>query len=140
MRNKSAIAYANTDVDTAVASFGSTQLIVLIYDRVLDHLRVAKFAMENGGNGFEPFNKAHDLIQQGLLACLDHDKGAGVAENLNIVYEWSLREILAARLDFNKARLDAVISIFVDLRGAWAQASPIESNLGAPIETAASLN
>lgn len=140
MRNKSATAYAHNDADTAVASFGSTQLIVLVYDRVLDHLRIAKFSMENGGDGIEAFNKAHDLIQQGLLACLDHERGAGIAENLNLVYEWSLREILSARLDRNLEKLDQVMIILTDLREAWSQMSSRDQESNAAIEFAKSLN
>ena len=124
MLTKSAIAYSHNDADTAVASFGSVELIVLIYDRVIDHLRVAKYSVENRNDGFVAFNKAHDLIQQGLLACLDRDQGVGIAENLNIVYEWSLREILAARLDKNVSKLDEVIRVLSELRGAWTQISP----------------
>jgi len=140
MRNKSALAYAHNDADTAVASFGSTQLIVLVYDRVLDHLRVAKFSMENGGDGIEAFNKAHDLIQQGLLACLDHERGAGIAENLNLVYEWSLREILAVRLDRNFERLNQVMDILADLREAWSHMSSGDEESNSPIEVTKSLN
>jgi len=129
MRNKSATAYAHNDADTSVASYGSAQLIVLIYDRLLDHLRVAKHSLENGSDGLVAFNKAHDLIQQGLLACLDYDKGVGIAENLNLIYEWSLREILAVRLEREVARLDEVIRILSDLRGAWSQISSVDENL-----------
>ena len=123
MLTKSAIAYSHNDADTAVASFGSVELIVLVYDRLIDHLRVAKYSVENGNDGLVAFNKAHDLIQQGLLACLDHDQGGDIAESLKVVYEWSLREILVVRLDQNVSRLDEVIRVLSELRGAWSQIS-----------------
>jgi flagellar protein FliS len=96
--------------------------------------------MENGGDGIEAFNKAHDLIQQGLLACLDHERGAGIAENLNLVYEWSLREILAARLDRNLERLDQVMGVLADLREAWSHMSSRGEESNAAIEVTKSLN
>lgn len=130
MRHKSAMAYAHNDVDTAVASFGSLQLIVLIYDRVIDHLRVAMFSVENGGDGAEAFNKAYDLIHRGLLACLDYEQGTEIAENLHGIYEWSLREILSARLEKNLARVEQVINILDDLRGAWNHMSAAEGGHG----------
>jgi flagellar protein FliS len=125
---KSAAAYAKNDTLTAVHSFGPGELIVLIYDRTLDHLKVARLAIENGGNGIESFTKAHDLINQGLLACLDYDQGKDVAQNLKMIYEWSLKEILSARLSRSIAKVDNVVKILTDLRDGWMQLLPEQTN------------
>ena len=125
---KSAAAYAKNDTLTAVHSFGPGELIVLIYDRTLDHLKVARLAIENGGNGIEPFTKAHDLINQGLLACLDYDQGKDVAQNLKMIYEWSLKEILSARLSRSIAKVDNVVKILTELRDGWMQLLPDQTN------------
>jgi flagellar protein FliS len=125
---KSAAAYAKNDTHTAVHSFGSGELIVLIYDRTLDHLKIARLSMENGGNGIEPFTKAHDLINQGLLACLDYDQGKDVAQNLKMIYEWSLKEILSARLSRSIAKVDNVVKILTELRDGWMQLLPEQTN------------
>ena len=98
MNARAAKLYANNDAETGVDALNSGQLIVLIYERVFDNLKLGKHALENGQHGVEVFTKAHDLIQQGLLACLDFKAGAEVAQNLGAIYEWSLREIINARV------------------------------------------
>jgi flagellin-specific chaperone FliS len=47
---------------------------------------MGKKALEAGDYGIESFTKAHDLIQQGLLACLDYKTGGEVAQSLGAVY------------------------------------------------------
>ena len=82
MSSKAAKAYANNEVDSRIISSDSRQLVVLVFERVLDNLKIGKGALENGEYGIESFTKAHDLIQQGLLACLDYSAGKEIAMNL----------------------------------------------------------
>ena len=124
MVSKSARAYAATEVLTGVHGSDAGQLIVLIYDRVFDHLKLAKKALESGDYGIEPFTKAHDLIQQGLLACLDHKTGGDVAQSLGAIYEWSLREILNARLTKSPTKVQEVLDVLAPLYDAWLALAP----------------
>jgi flagellar protein FliS len=124
---KSAVAYASNAAETGVASAEAGQLIVLVYERVFDHLRIAKKALEEGEYGVEPFTKAHDLIQQGLLACLNFKDGGDVAQNLGAIYEWSLREILSARLTKSPQKVQSVIDTLAPLHEAWINLAPKES-------------
>lgn len=126
MRMKSAVAYASNAAETGVASAEAGQLIVLVYERVFDHLRIAKKALEEGEYGVEPFTKAHDLIQQGLLACLNFKDGGDVAQNLGAIYEWSLREILSARLTKSPQKVQSVIDTLAPLHEAWISLAPKE--------------
>jgi flagellar secretion chaperone FliS len=124
MASKSARAYAATEVLTGVHGSDAGQLIVLIYERVFDHLKLAKKALESGDYGIEPFTKAHDLIQQGLLACLDFKTGGDVAQSLGAIYEWSLREILNARLTKSPAKVQEVLDVLAPLYDAWLALTP----------------
>jgi flagellar protein FliS len=124
MASKSARAYAATEVLTGVHGSDAGQLIVLIYERVFDHLKLAKKALESGDYGIEPFTKAHDLIQQGLLACLDFKTGGDVAQSLGAIYEWSLREILNARLTKSPAKIQEVLDVLAPLYDAWLALAP----------------
>lgn len=90
---RAAKAYASNQVQTGVASSSPGSLIILVYERLFDHLKVGKLAMERGDYGMESFTKAHDLIQQGLLACLDFKEGGEIAQSLAAVYELSLIHI-----------------------------------------------
>jgi len=119
--------YAENNTHTSVFSADSGQIIILVYDRIFDHLKVAKLALENGQYAIEPFTKAHDLIQQGLLACLDYENGGDVAQSLGAVYEWALREILNARLTKSPAKVQEVLDVLAPLYEAWLALAPKES-------------
>ena len=126
MNARAAKMYAENNTHTSVVSADSGQIIVLVYERIFDHLKVGKLALENGQYAIESFTKAHDLIQQGLLACLDYEAGVEVAQNLGAIYEWSLREIIAARTDRSAQRIQEVMDVLEPLYEAWIALSPKE--------------
>lgn len=126
MNPRAAKMYAENNTHTSVVSADSGQIIVLVYERIFDHLKVGKLALENGQYAIESFTKAHDLIQQGLLACLDYEAGVEVAQNLGSIYEWSLREIIAARTDRSAQRIQEVMDVLQPLYEAWIALSPKE--------------
>lgn len=130
MVSKSARAYAANEVLTGVHGSDAGQLIVLVYDRVFDHLKLAKKALEVGEYGIEPFTKAHDLIQQGLLACLDYEDGGDVALSLGAVYEWTLREILNARLTKSPEKVQEILDVLSPLYEAWLALAPKHEIIG----------
>jgi flagellar protein FliS len=133
MRARAANAYASTQVQTGVASSSPGSLIILVYERLFDHLKMGKHALEQGDYAIESFTKAHDLIQQGLLACLDFEEGGEISQSLAAVYEWALREIIAARASKSAEKVQAVIDVLTPLYEAWLELAPKEvlANLSA---------
>jgi flagellar protein FliS len=87
---------------------------------------MGKRALEAGDYGIESFTKAHDLIQQGLLACLDYNTGGEVAQSLGAVYEWSLRELISARSAKSPERIQEIIDVLTPLYEAWLALAPTE--------------
>jgi flagellar protein FliS len=130
MASKSAKAYAANNVETGVSAADSSQLIVLVYERLFDHLKIGKKELESGRYGIESFTKAHDLIQQGLVACLDYRDGGDIAHSLSAIYDWSLREILSARINRSPERIQEVLDVLTPLYEAWLALAPKE-----PIQT-----
>ncbi len=126
MIKKVARAYSNIATEGSVGSYNSGQLIVLVYERILDHLRVGKAALEKGDYAIESFTKANDLIQQGLLACLDERSGGEIALNLGAIYEWCLREIIRGRIDRSPQVINDVIDVLTPLYEAWIALIPEE--------------
>jgi flagellar secretion chaperone FliS len=49
-----------------------------------------------------------------------------VAQNLGAIYEWSLREIIAARTDRSAQRIQEVMEVLQPLYEAWIALSPKE--------------
>mgnify|MGYP003339490000 CR=1 FL=1 len=125
MRARAVSAYANNQVQTGIHASSPAGLIVLIYERVFDYLKKGKVALQNGENGIDSFVKAHDLIQQGLLACLDYQNGGEIAVNLKDIYEWSLRELIIARLEKSPEKIDMIINVLEPLAESWAALAEI---------------
>ncbi len=126
MGSKSALAYAANSVETGVIAADSSQLIVLVYEHLFDHLKIGKKELENGRYGIESFTKAHDLIQQGLVACIDYKDGGDIAQSLGAIYEWSLREIINARLTKSPEKIQEVLDVLTPLYEAWINLAPKE--------------
>lgn len=126
MGSKSALAYATNSVETGVGAANPSQLIVLVYERLFDHLKIGKQELESGRYGIESFTKAHDLIQQGLLVCIDYKTGGDIAQSLGAIYEWSLREIINARVTRSPEKIQEVLDVLTPLYEAWISLAPKE--------------
>ena len=126
MSIKAARAYASIDVEGGVIDSDPAELIVLIFERTIDHLKLGKKMLEESQYGIDNFTKANDLIQKGLLACLDYDRGADVADNLAAIYEWSLREIIKGRTEKSPEKIQAVIDVLTPLYEGWLALSAKE--------------
>lgn len=124
MSRKAAFRYAENETMTAVLGGDARELIVLIHQRIFDHLKLAKQELEKGNLGIEYFMKASDLIQQGLLGCLDYEKGKEIAHNLSSIYVWSMQELLSARVARSPEMVQDVINTLTPLYEAWIELSP----------------
>ncbi len=124
-------AYRNLAAQTAVSEASPVELIVLVYKRLIDNLRLAQKTMEEGKESAEYVSKSLDLIQKGLMAALDHEKGGDIASNLASLYDWAIREILKARLKNNAEMLSGVIEVFRNLEAAWVEIHLMRTNAAA---------
>ena len=129
MTMRSHSAYAATQRETAVASARPIDLVVMVYERLLDHLRSAQLQMSEGADSSETLTKAVNLITTGLEACLNKAQGGEIAENLAIVYGWANREIMMARLRRDPQMLQGVINAMQPLAEAWREHAGLTSDL-----------
>lgn len=121
MSNRALNAYASMQRETSVASARPIDLVVLVYRRLIDHLRHGRQKLLTQADASIPLSKALDLLNSGLEACLDRDGGGEIAENLAAIYAWANREILMARLKNDAPRLSLVIEVFSTVSQAWEQ-------------------
>lgn len=119
MSTKAAKAYAESDVHGGVIESDPIELVVLVYERAIDHLKLGKSALEQNNYGIDHFTKANDLIQKGLLACIDYSQGEDVAQNLAAIYEWTLREIIKGRVEKSPNKIQEVIDVLTPLYEGW---------------------
>ena len=112
-------AYKNTEIATSVSSANTNELILLVYDRVLENLRLGKKELENNHPGIEEFTVASELINLGLLASLNDQKGGEIAQNLRNIYLWAMHSIIDARLTKSCEKVEEIINVLNNLRQAW---------------------
>ena len=121
MTSRAHRAYADTQRETSVSSAKPVELVVMVYQRLLDHLHTGKIQMAEGADSAESLTKAIDLITTGLESCLDKEKGGEIAQNLAIIYDWAGKEIIRARLRRDPEMIQGVINAFVPLAEAWLE-------------------
>jgi len=121
MSTRSHRAYAATQRETSVSSARPVDLIVMVYQRLLDHLFTGMHLMNEGADSSESLIKAIDLITTGLESCLDKEKGGEIAQNLAFIYEWAGKEITRARIRRDPEMIQGVINTFVPLAEAWLE-------------------
>ena len=121
MSQRALNAYATTERETAVSSARPVDLVVLVFQRVIDHLRHGRTMMQQQGDSSAPLTKALQLINAGLQACLDRERGGDIADNLANLYDWASREIMLARIKHDSERITAVMNVLGTVAEAWLE-------------------
>jgi len=117
--SKAAKAYSNNQVETDISEADPIKLILLVYDKIFENLRLGKIEISEDKHGIEYFTKASDLINSGLLIALDLNKGGKIAEELDLIYRWALRKLILARIEKSTDMIDEIISVLAPLHEAW---------------------
>ena len=109
----------------AARTAGPAQLVLMVYDAVLDRLGAAREALSDVG--CDP-GLAHHLLTsaQGLVdelaVSLDRERGGEVAEGLAALYAYCHQQLVEANLAKDPGPLADVEAVVGGLRDAWASA------------------
>jgi len=139
--NNALTAYRETRVKTA----NQGQLIVMLYDRAVQHLdRGIKLLESNEPGRKDPGKieeisnsilKAQEIITE-LMVSLDFDQGGEIAKNLFSLYSWFNQELVEANIRQEPDRVLVVRGWLDDLRGAWSEVAAntaVEHTLKEPV-------
>lgn len=126
-----------TDVETA----SPHRLILLLLDGALDKLRASRAALARGNIAAKGSNITWAMsIIDGLRASLNHERGGQLAANLDALYDYMTRTLLAANLHNDDAKLAEVEKLLGEIRAGWkgiepqverANAAPVQNEIGA---------
>ncbi|MCA1924120.1 flagellar export chaperone FliS [Buttiauxella noackiae] len=122
-------AYAQIGVESAVMSASPHQLIVLLFDGALSALVRARLFMQQGelaAKG-EALSKAINIIDNGLKAGLDNEKGGEIAANLSSLYDYMIRRLMLANLRNDVEAIEEVEGLLTNIADAWKQISPLNA-------------
>lgn len=112
------------------------QILIMLYDGAIRFLREARAAMESGDRigRLEKTSRVVAILTE-LSNTLDFEKGGEIAENLDGLYWYMIRELTSANGREGTEALTVSEDILMDLRDGWVQA--IEKNRAGGEEAAA---
>jgi len=117
--SKALKAYSDSSANTSVSMSTSNELIVLVFEKILDYLKIGKVALENDKLAIEEFTKINDLINLGLIASLNREEGGEIAKNLEFIYLWVMSKITEARLTKSHEKIDDVTRVLMPIYESW---------------------
>ncbi|GAB3349645.1 MULTISPECIES: flagellar export chaperone FliS [Chromohalobacter] len=123
---RGAQAYARVGVESGVMSASPHQLIVMLFDGAQASIRAAKMHMEDGNISAkgQAISKALNIVNNGLAAALDHERGGELSERLGSLYDYIARLLLRANLRNDQAALDEAAHLLEDIGSAWREIAP----------------
>ena len=110
--------YAKTQVQTA----SSVQVVVLLYDGVIQSLKLAQEGIEvnNMKDKARFLDRALSVVNE-LSASLDMEQGGAIATDLRRLYEYVQYELTQSNLHHDSARLNGPIRCLGVVREAWVE-------------------
>jgi flagellar protein FliS len=123
-------AYRNVGAHAGVAAASPHGLIVMLLDGALMQISTAKghLARNDVGARGECISRAIAIIDT-LRASLDQKTGGEIAANLDALYDYMNRRLLAANVEARADRLDEVAALLGEIKLAW-DAIPAEAQSG----------
>lgn len=121
--NKSIAAYRDVGLTTSVDSADPHQLIMLLFEGAQVALGMALRAMDDNliAEKGKSLSKAIDIIDNGLKASLDLDRGEDLAGRLYALYEYMAERLLHANLRNDRAAIEEVSKLLSEIQSAWAE-------------------
>lgn len=118
-----ASAYARVGVESGVMSADPHKLIVMLFDGAQASIRAARIHMQDGNiaEKGKSISKALDIINNGLSAALDQEKGGEIAERLGSLYDYIARLLLTANLRNDEESLNQAERLLEDVASAWRE-------------------
>ncbi|MGC3874989.1 flagellar export chaperone FliS [Halomonas sp. GXIMD04776] len=123
---RGANAYARVGVETGVMSASPHQLIVMLFDGALAAMRAARLHMQQGNvmEKGKSLSKAIDIVNNGLAAGLDRERGGEIAERLGSLYEYIVSLLLKANLKNDEQPLEEASQLLENIASAWREIAP----------------
>lgn len=128
-------AYAAVGVHSGVMSASPHQLIAMLFDGAQMAIRTARLHMQQGNTAAkgQALSKALDIVNKGLLAALDRERGGELADRLAALYDYIAGLLLAANLHNNQAYLDEASRLLDDIGSAWREIGRGDSSPAATV-------
>lgn len=123
-----------------VLSASPEQILLMLFDGAIRFTRQAILALEeeNIAGFYHGVSKSMAIITE-FSNSLDHTIGGEIAENLDALYNFMIRELTQANLHKDMEKLRVVEHLLVDLRGTWGEAILINKQEQIPVQQVLSI-
>jgi flagellar protein FliS len=123
--SRSASAYKRASVDASVDMADPHQLVTLLFEALNRHLGAAKLHMQAGdiAGKCKQIGAAMRILEEGLIAPLDMEKGGDLAKNLKNLYDYCVTRLILANAKNDATLLDEVVHLIEPVASGWKQIS-----------------
>ena len=119
-------AYRQVGAHSGVENASPHALIQMLFEGLFQSLNAARGAMERGEieEKGRHLGKAVRILQEGLAAGLDLDKGGELAGNLKLLYDYSVKQLTHANVHNDVGLVEEVIGVLQPVAQGWKEISP----------------
>ena len=121
--------YQREALKTRLASADPFEVTQMLMEGALESMKIAKINIENKDleNKSKFIAKATTIIDT-LRLSLDYEAGGEISINLSDLYRYMSERLLEASIGNDIAKIDEVIDLLSDIKGAWDQISESDRN------------
>lgn len=114
--------YGAIKIDTRITDANSAQLILMLFDGLIDNILDAKrfMGLKNIPKKTEHIGRASRIVL-GLQSTLNFERGGELALNLDDLYSYFLRRLNTANASNDLTILDEIYGLVGQIRTAWMQ-------------------
>lgn len=122
--------YQSVDLRATVETASPHKMVSMLFDGALKALATAKGCCERTDieGRSASINKASDIIV-GLKGCLDLEQGGEVAQRLDELYDYSLRQLYQANKENSAELVQEIIGLISEVSSGWND-MPVEYKVG----------
>jgi flagellar protein FliS len=121
--SRSASAYKRASIEASVDMADPHQLVNLLFEALVRAIGSAKLCMQAGDipGKCKQIGNAISIVEEGLKAPLDLEKGGEIASNLHAVYEYCVARLVMANARNDMSALDEVLRLIDPIASGWKQ-------------------
>lgn len=119
-------AYRQVGAHSGVENASPHALIQMLFDGLFQSLNAARGAIERGEieEKGRHLGKAVRILQEGLVAGLDLEKGGELAANLRLLYDYSVKQLTQANARNDAALVAEVVMVLQPVAEGWKEIGP----------------
>lgn len=121
--SRAANAYRQVGVQSGLTNASPHALVQMLFDGLMQRLQAVRGDLQRGDMQAKVVHlgQAVQIIGEGLKASLNREQGGELAQNLNVLYDYCLRQLTLANLHNDAKLVEEVIVLMGSVAGSWKE-------------------